>query len=286
MRDAAGGGRTDAELVTEVASGDERALADLYDRHADVVFRLAFRLLGDRHLAEEVLQDTFLALWNRAELFDESVGSLSAWMLTIARHRAVDRLRWRGRRPSALPLSAATGPDTDQAAEAGLEPGALVAGATQQADPEEAADAAWLREVVRTALDGMPDAERRAIELAYYEELTQTEIASRLGWPLGTVKTRTRRALSRLRISLADALGPEIGRRVSPVPAVDSAGLTRLPEPRDAWHGPGDRRAQANPASTGDGTEGRRAQPDRARTGDGSRQETARRTEGGPDGPP
>jgi RNA polymerase sigma-70 factor (ECF subfamily) len=269
VRDAAGGGPTDAELVAGVASGDERALADLYDRHADVVFRLAFRLLGDRHLAEEVLQDTFLALWNRAELFDESVGSLSAWMLTIARHRAVDRLRWLGRRPSALPLSAATGPESEHPAEAGLEPGALVAGATRQADPDEAADAAWLRDAVRSALNGVPDAERKAIELAYYEELTQTEIADRLGWPLGTVKTRTRRALSRLRVSLADALGPEIGRRIGPVPTVDSATPTRLPERRDGWDGPGDQRAQ----------------PDRRNPGDGSRREPGRGAERGPDGP-
>ena len=269
MQEAGGAGPTDAELVTRVASGDESALADLYDRHADAVFRLAFRLLGDRHLAEEVLQDTYLAVWNRAELFDPSVGSLSAWMLTIARHRAVDRLRWLGRRPSALPLSAATGPEGDQPPEGGLEPGVLVAGSAPHADPEEAAEAAWLRQAVRSALDGVPDAERKAIELAYYEELSQTEIASRLGWPLGTVKTRTRRALSRLRTLLADALGPEVGRRVRPVPAVDSATFARLPERRDPWDGPGEQQAQ----------------PDGTTQAEGSRREAARGAERGPDGP-
>ena len=81
--------RTDSELVAEVAAGNSDALAELYDRHADALYRAAYRRLGDRHLAEEVLQDTFLSLWNRAELFDQTQGSLRAWLGTIARNRSM-----------------------------------------------------------------------------------------------------------------------------------------------------------------------------------------------------
>src|SRR4051812_34676809 len=97
--------RSDAVLVSLVASGDATALAELYDRHSDAIFRAAYRRLGDRQLAEEVLQDTYLALWNRATLFDEQQGSLLAWLGTIARNRAIDRMRSIGRRPTAVPIS-------------------------------------------------------------------------------------------------------------------------------------------------------------------------------------
>jgi RNA polymerase sigma-70 factor (ECF subfamily) len=107
--------RTDADLVTQVVDGDEQALAELYDRHADAIFRLCFRLLGDRYLAEEVMQETYLALWNRAELFDRTVGSLPAWLMAIARNRSVDRLRARGRRPPAMPISSVAGGDGEMA---------------------------------------------------------------------------------------------------------------------------------------------------------------------------
>lgn len=210
---------TDAVLVAGLVDGDEDALAELYDRHGDAVFRLAFRFLGDRQLAEEVMQETFLALWNRAELYDHRVASLSAWLLTIARNRAVDRLRALGRRPVSIALSAVGSEDGDDAAEERtLAAGALVGSGTVADDPEARLEARWLGDAVRAVLSTMPEPERRAIELAYYEDLTQVEIAQRLGWPLGTVKTRTRRALGRLRVLLGDALGPEIGRRISPAP--------------------------------------------------------------------
>jgi RNA polymerase sigma-70 factor (ECF subfamily) len=214
-------GRSDAELMAAVAAGDESALADLYDRHADAAFRLAYRLLGDRGLAEEVLQETMLAVWNKAEQYDRRIASLVAWLMTIARNRSVDRLRARARRPVPLPLGAA-GDARDPRGltlDAAIESGHLVAAAPAPLDPEVLVDAAWVRQAVRGALEGLPQPERRALELAYYEELTQTEIAARLGWPLGTVKTRTRRALFRLRTVLADALGPELGATVAPLPA-------------------------------------------------------------------
>lgn len=202
----------DALLVASLARGDTTALAELYDRHSDAIYRAAFRRLGDRSLAEEVLQDTYLALWNRAELYDPAAGSLIAWLSTIARNRAVDRLRALGRRPAAIPLSAVVPVEDgdDRTMERALRSGELLGVGTSPRDPEDAAEDQELRNEVRDAIAGIPEPERQVLQLAYYEELTQTEIAARLGWPLGTVKTRTRRALLRLRASLAPTLGPII----------------------------------------------------------------------------
>ncbi|MFI5255177.1 MAG: sigma-70 family RNA polymerase sigma factor [Candidatus Limnocylindrales bacterium] len=210
--------RSDAELMTGVAAGDESALAEIYDRHGDAAFRLSYRLLGDRGLAEEVLQETMLAVWDKAERYDPGIASLAAWLMTIARNRSIDRLRSRARRPTPLTLGALGGADEERGPtlDSAIESGQLVAAAAAPLDPEVLADAAWLREALRAALDGLPLPERKALELAYYEELTQVEIADRLGWPLGTVKTRTRRALFRLRGVLADALGPELGASIRP----------------------------------------------------------------------
>ncbi len=219
-------GRSDAELMGRLVAGDEDALGELYDRHADSVYRVAFRLLGDRGQAEDVLQETVLALWNRAETYDPTVASVTAWLLAIARNRAVDRLRARGRRPLALPLSATfelAGGD-EAAEERVLAAGTLVGAAPRQDDPEEAADAGELRAAVRAALASIPPAERAALELAYYHELTQTEIATRLDWPLGTVKTRTRRALLRLRGVLTETLGEGLAARVAPRPSASQQG--------------------------------------------------------------
>jgi RNA polymerase sigma-70 factor (ECF subfamily) len=207
--------RSDEELMLALVEGDEAALGELYDRHAGPIFRAAVLRLGDRQLAEEVLQDTYLALWNRAELFDARAGSLRAWLSTIARNRSVDRLRVLGRRPPAMPLSGLLGEDAPDAsaAEVALHAATPVSGVSASVDPEEVLDGAWVRAEVERALAGIPDQERQVIELAYYQELSQTEIAARLDWPLGTVKTRTRRALGRLRRSLATVLGPELGSR-------------------------------------------------------------------------
>ena len=206
----------DATLVRQVAAGSQAALGELYDRYVDAVFAAASRLTSDRQVAEEVVQETFLALWNRAELYDPSLGSLSAWLHTIARNRTVDRLRAAGRRPNLIPLSSAAG--TDEPDGAALDrlvaAGSVIGGAAVGLGPEGELAATELQHVLRDALAVLPEAERTAIVLAYREELTQTEIAERLGWPLGTVKTRTRRALLRLREVLADELGPS----VAPVP--------------------------------------------------------------------
>lgn len=208
-------GRSDAELVRSLVEGDEAALAELYDRYSGSLYRAALLRTADRQVAEEVLQDTYLALWNRAELFDPRQGSLLAWLATIARNRATDRLRSLGRRPQALPLSSVMAEDDAERrpVDAVLDRSTPVAGVTPAVDPERAVDETWLRAEVQRALAEIPVQEREVIHLAYYEELTQTEIAARLDWPLGTVKTRTRRALRRLRHTLAEILGPELGSR-------------------------------------------------------------------------
>ena len=213
----------EAALVREVAAGSQDALAALYDRYVDAVFAAAIRLTSDRQVAEEVVQETFLALWNRAELFNPRTGSLAAWLHTIARNRTVDRLRAAGRRPNLVPLSSASGNDENDTAalERIVASGSVLGGADLGPGPEGELAASELRDVIRSALAELPEHERTALVLAYSAEMTQSEIAERLGWPLGTVKTRTRRALLRLREVLAEELGPGAGLASVGVPAGD-----------------------------------------------------------------
>lgn len=193
----------DADLVRAVAGGSEDALGALYDRYAEGIHAAAYRLTADRGVAEEVVQETFLTLWNRAELFDPATGSLAAWLHAIARNRTVDRLRAAGRRPTLVSVATGADEESDMGALDRLAAAGVVVGGAQPAPgPEVAAQASEVRSLVSTALAAMPDMEREVIVLAYREGLTQSEIASRLGWPIGTVKTRTRRALGRLRLAL------------------------------------------------------------------------------------
>lgn len=205
----------DASVMRRVVDGSQVALAELYDRHAAAVFRAAFRLLGERQQAEDVVQETFLALWNRAESFNAALGSLRAWLLTIGRNRAIDRLRAAGRQPPLVhlggPADDAEGREARGATLGRLEPVAEDAAS----DPEGEAERAAMRRTVREALEGLPAGERTALVMAYFDGFTQQEIAARLDWPLGTVKTRTRRALRRLR----EALGPLVDApREAPLP--------------------------------------------------------------------
>ncbi len=220
MRERLSTATEDASLVAELGAGSEAALGTLYDRYGAAIFAAAYRLTSDRGVAEEVVQETFQTLWNRAELFDPQAGSLSAWLHTIGRNRAVDRLRAAGRRPQLITLSSsATGDESEtQALERAVAGGTVMAGAAQPPGPEEAAAASDRREAIRTAIATMPDVERTVILLAYQEELSQTEIADRLAWPLGTVKTRTRRALLRLREALGGEFGPSAELNEVPVP--------------------------------------------------------------------
>jgi RNA polymerase sigma-70 factor (ECF subfamily) len=195
---------TDAALVGAMIAGSEEALGALYERHSGAIFARALRLTRDRLAAEEIVQETFLALWNRAELFDPARGSLGGWLLTIARNRSVDRVRAAARRAPAAPFSALLGDGLDDAASLDwlLESSAPIGGARAEPGPEQEALTAEARAAVREAVAALDVRHRQSILLAYRDGLSQSEIAARLGWPLGTVKTRTRRALLALREAL------------------------------------------------------------------------------------
>lgn len=170
----------DNELVARVARGEEHAFLALYDRYVSRVHALTLRILGDPMLAEEATQDTFLKLWSRARLYLNERGSLLLWLLTIARRTALDRLRMESRRPA---LSDSNDPEAMWRVIPDL-----------NTVPEESR---W-RSLYFAVQSLQPD-HRQVIELAYYQGLSQSEIAEVLGWPLGTVKTRLRAAMEHLR---------------------------------------------------------------------------------------
>ena len=202
-------------LLRELIAGSESAFETLYDRYSASIFATAQRASHDRGLADEVVQETFLALWNRAESFDPTRGSLIAWLSTIARNRTIDHLRASGRRLAPAPFSTFGWADaTDGSATDWIErTGELVGAAEPEPEPEGVLASKETREAIAIGLAGLGAAERQVILLAYQEGLTQSEIAARLGWPIGTVKTRTRRAHRQLREVLdRSALLPEPGR--------------------------------------------------------------------------
>jgi RNA polymerase sigma-70 factor (ECF subfamily) len=203
----------DARLVARIAAGEEAAFVTAYDRHAAFVFGSVTRFLGDREAAAEVVQDAFVTLWRRARQFDARSGSLLTWLLAIARHRAIDRLRADGRRPTrdALRLEALTsdGGSSGTAARPEMPRELIADGAT---DPASVASRRWTQSVVRAGISELPENERQVILLGYAEDLSQAEIAERLEWPLGTVKSRTRRAMAQLRARLGPVVdGSEAG---------------------------------------------------------------------------
>ena len=169
---------TDAALIRRMAEGDETALGTLYDRYSSLVFSVAKRVLGDPGAAEEVLQDIFYGAWRGASRFDSSRGSMAGWLLVAARNRAIDRLR-RGK-----------GRPTDSIKE---EMVALAFNLESKAAQD------LMLSKVRKAITDLPEVQRSACEMAYFEGLTHTEIAERTGEPLGTVKTRLRAALGSLK---------------------------------------------------------------------------------------
>jgi RNA polymerase sigma-70 factor, ECF subfamily len=178
----------DGSALDRMARGDHDALAELYDRHGRVVYSLALRIVRDQRDAEEVVQDVFAQAWRQSGRYAAGRGSVIAWLMTLTRSRAIDRLRGRRARPDA------TGDST-----AVLEISDAAASADEQLD--------WAAQAgrVRAALEALPLLQRVAIELAFYEGLTHTEIATRLEEPLGTVKTRIRQGLLKLRDQLSGA---------------------------------------------------------------------------------
>lgn len=181
----------DEELLGLIVAGDDQALGALYDRYGRLVFSLALRVVGDRFGAEEVTQDVFQIVWQQSEGFRASSGTVAAWMIGITRHRAIDRIRTRYHKAGERNT-----PIDDAAA------GAL-------RDSTNVEQEAVMRSDVRAALSELPSEQRHAIELAYYGGFSATEIASSLGTPVGTVKTRLRLGLSKLRAVLLPSWGAD-----------------------------------------------------------------------------
>jgi RNA polymerase sigma-70 factor (ECF subfamily) len=174
---------SDGELLERIAGGDTAAFEVLYRRYARAVFGLALRRLGDRGRAEEAAQETFASIWRSAGSYDRERGPGAPWLYAVARHAIVDRSRAR------------TEPAVDVPENASTEPG-----------PQERAEASFVAWRVHRALEELPENERTVLELAYWGGMSQSEVASFLDMPLGTVKTRTRTGLGRL----ADLLEGEI----------------------------------------------------------------------------
>lgn len=197
---------SDAALVREMMGGSGEAIERLYQRHRDALFDAAWRATRDSWIATETVQDSFLALWRKPHLFDPARGSLRGWLLAVARNRAVDRLRASRRNGLALAASSFVreGAEDRSPIDDLISSGALVAAASAEPEPEAAAVEREHSSLVSDAVTTLMPAERVVIALAYGDGLSQSEVAAHLGWPLGTVKTRTRRALRKLRERLGD----------------------------------------------------------------------------------
>jgi RNA polymerase sigma-70 factor, ECF subfamily len=183
----------DEALVRRMAGGDDQALGVLYDRWHSVVHGVVSRMLRQADDVEDVVEETFWQAWRQASRFDHTRGAVQTWLLTIARSRALDRVRALRRRREE-PLEGDDGQVLVQQAAEG--------------DPGQDAEASERRRIVGAALSGLPAEQREALELGYFGGLSQTEIAERTGQPLGTVKTRMRLALQKLRSQL-QVLGSE-----------------------------------------------------------------------------
>jgi RNA polymerase sigma-70 factor, ECF subfamily len=173
---AHGDAANDMRLVARIRAGDETAMSELYDRYGKVVYAVALRVLKETGAAEDVLQEVLVQLWRKPDSFDASRGSLAAWLTVITRNRAIDRVRKRRPEVELEDIVIAGGPDLSDAAERAL-----------------------MVEKVRGVLMEMNPDQRKALELAYFEGLTHTEIAEKTGEPLGTIKTRIRSGLQQLR---------------------------------------------------------------------------------------
>ncbi|MEW6130003.1 MAG: sigma-70 family RNA polymerase sigma factor [Acidobacteriota bacterium] len=169
-------------VISRIAHGDQQAMTALYNGTSKLVFGLVLRILNDRGMAEEVLLDVYAQVWRQANRYDTSRGAPLGWITTIARSRAIDRLRSERHNLAEFELNEATT----------REP-------SVHASPDLASEASEKRRFVRRALDALPIEQREVIELSYFAGLTQSEIAIKLNQPLGTVKTRTRLGMIKLR---------------------------------------------------------------------------------------
>jgi RNA polymerase sigma-70 factor, ECF subfamily len=188
-------GVTDRALVERMAAGEERALGELYDRHGGMAYALALAIVREGADAEEVVADAFGQVWRSVAQYDPGRGSVAGWLATITRTRALDLVRARGRRTRAV----------ERAAQADAD-GLAAPLATAADQPDRGIERQEARRLVARSLGELPEPQRRVIELAYFGGLSQTEIAAELQEPLGTVKTRMRAAMEKLRGSLAPLL--------------------------------------------------------------------------------
>jgi len=182
----------DADLIGRATGGDPRALEVLYDRYSGVVFSFALRLVQDRQLAEEVLQEVFFRAWQQGGNYSAQRGTFVTWLLSITHNMSIDEIRKRRRRPQKA--------DSE-------EPELVLAGVADTSAGSDVEEEVWLgslRDTVAVALKTLPPAQREAIEMAYFQGLTQREIAESLGEPLGTIKTRMRLGLQKLREALGN----------------------------------------------------------------------------------
>lgn len=185
-------GVRDADLVAQMAAGDERAAASLYDKYGPTLYAVAYRMLGQRFDAEEVVLEAFAQAWRGAARFEGERGSVAAWLTMMTRSRALDLVRSRQRRTRITETAARENPTSSPA----------MGGWPEK--PGDAVESDERRKRVAIALADLSPPQRQAIELAYFEGLSQSEIAERLSEPLGTVKTRMRLGMQKLR----DALRP------------------------------------------------------------------------------
>lgn len=183
----------DHELMARVCARDIDAFADLFDRYGDLVFSVALRIVGEPATAEDVVQDVFLRLWRRPEQFDLQRGRFVTWLMSVTRNRSIDERRSRGRwlRHESLPSTTVEEEDVFPSGD-------------ERDDPAVAALLSEERRAVRRALALLPAEQKLALQLAYFGGLTQQEIAERLGQPLGTVKTRIRLGMQKMRATLED----------------------------------------------------------------------------------
>ncbi len=179
----------DVDLIHRIIAGSSAALGELYDRYGRLVFSLAYQVAGDSGTAEEITQEVFLQIWNKADTYQAEQGKVVTWLTSVARHKAIDALRRRGARPEGHQVEFENGNEPDL-----VDPVAV----------EELVELSQRSLVIRRAIALLPPDQQKALALAYFKGMTQQEVAEATHEPLGTVKTRIRLAMLKLRQILVD----------------------------------------------------------------------------------